>query len=741
MAQREVGEPPAARHIAALAAAPEISRHAVAAAVGLAIAGASAPITVSAIGAAGGLLGPPLIAGALVGLLVLAPSTVGLTAALTGLRSVVAALAAEGGADAELAVLRVFLDTLAFLYALGLAALTATAEQAPAYVPVAALALVAAWAVLLWVILRPAAPRWRRFAAMGLDAALFSAFLHFGGSAVAGWYPLYLLAIFYAGWRFGRGALVMTALGSIAGFAAVVLSTASWRQQPALAAGLLAALGVLPAFAAAVLRALKAAREAAQGAEAEGRSLLLLIADALHRPPAADAAPIDDVLDFAAIEAGRFAAPVESFDLRALVRQRLMPLQARAAERRVALRWRVDPLLPRRLRGRARAFARVLVGLAEQAIESAAAGSVGIVLDAVGSEPRRVLLRLRVEGGDGDAAAGLALRLVRRLVGLLGGKLVLDRPGGQRVRLVVTLPLAIEDATAEPALDLGGRAVLIATEDGRFAEDVAGAASAWNAEVCWVGDADAVLAELDRRGAGERPGQRARERPVVIIDGRGRLLPALGLAGRVAHNGSDAPFILLVADDNQLAAVAELDAGQLDGLIPAPLTAPLLANALAVLPLGSEQPAPPPAGERPGADMVDGRITPIAAHPKFVAETRAAVDAQAIDRLCALAGGPDFVHEVIETFRGDARRIMAGVEQAVAAADTAGFARSLDALRRAARHLGGTRLCELLGSLQGLGADELRGQGAIHIQRLDAEIDGLARLLREHLPASEAARP
>src|SRR5437763_727528 len=81
-------------------------------------------------------------------------------------------------------------------------------------------------------------------------SGLFSAFLHFGGGAVAGWYPLYLLAICYAGFRFGVGALLWTAAGSVLGFAAVVLSSPQWQQQPLLAIGLLLALALLPAVAA-----------------------------------------------------------------------------------------------------------------------------------------------------------------------------------------------------------------------------------------------------------------------------------------------------------------------------------------------------------------------------------------------------------------------------------------------------------------------------------------------------------
>src|SRR5207244_13482534 len=58
------------------------------------------------------------------------------------------------------------------------------------------------------------------------------------------------------------------------------------------------------------------------------------------------ASQINDVLDLAALEAGTFAPPVETFDLRTLVKHTLVPLQADAAEAGIALRWRVDPHPP-----------------------------------------------------------------------------------------------------------------------------------------------------------------------------------------------------------------------------------------------------------------------------------------------------------------------------------------------------------------------------------------------------------
>jgi signal transduction histidine kinase/HPt (histidine-containing phosphotransfer) domain-containing protein len=763
--RRGSGEPPAPP--APVAATSRLGWRRVAAALALSVAGVSAPIAVTVTAATTGALGPPLAMSALAALLVLAPAGVGLATVLSGLRRVAAVLAVRADSEGEQAVLRVLVDAVVFFYALGLAAVSPNAG-APPYLAVAALALIVAWAVLLQVILWPAAPLVRRIGAMALDIVLFSAFLHFGGHAVAGWYPLYLLAILYAGFRFGRGALSGTASLSILGFGAVVLATDAWRQQPVLAAGLIVALAALPGFIAGAMGNIASAREAGAEGEADRRQVLLLIADNLRGPLATIGAAlalggrltpshqpdepaltahaarviatqINDVRDLAALEAGTFAPPVEAFNLRALVTRSLGPLQAIAAEGGVALRWRVDPHLPSRLRGRAQALARILASLAGHSIDATDAGTVRIALDAAGRDARRIRLSLLVEttgANPGPELEPVALLLVRHLVALIGGTFAIEHNPGQRTRLAATLALAIDEGAPEPALDLGERPMLIVSEDEEFASTFAEPLAAWNGDARWVGDADAALAALARR--------EATGRPVMIVDGRRKLLSALSLAHHAARLGDMAPFVLLVADPAQIENLGEVDEGEVDGFIPLPLSEQLLANALHALPLMAERPATlrladPPRGP-PGelAPQRSQQITPIASHPKFVSEAPAALDMRAIDGLRELGGDPAFLGELIETFQIDVEQIMRRLDQAAAAADAAGFARGLAALRRAASSFGAIQLCEILASLQGLTASELRQLGAIHMQRLDAEIERLAAALIEIAAASDA---
>ncbi len=122
-------------------------------------------------------------------------------------------------------------------------------------------------------------------------------------------------------------------------------------------------------------------------------------------------------------------------------------------------------------------------------------------------------------------------------------------------------------------------------------------------------------------------------------------------------------------------------------------------------------------------------------------ETAPALDMRAIDGLRELGGDPDFLGELIQTFQVDAQQIMERLDHAVASGDAAGFAQGLAALRRAASPLGGTQLCELLTSLQGLTASELRQLGGNHVRRLDAELERLAAALTEIAAETEARLP
>src|SRR5690349_10386644 len=202
--------PPAAAELAAVAARlpaapgnPMVDRLARFAVVGLAAAGVLPPIALTAQFDRLGQIGAVPVAIALTGLLILAPALVGLVAALFGLDGVRDSLRVRGDKEHELAVLRIFVGALAVGYGFAMTVVAPGEETSTACTIVAALGLAGAWLLLLLAIVDPMPSPFRQYLAVVFDAALLSAFLHFGAALSAPWYPLYLLATFYAGFRFG----------------------------------------------------------------------------------------------------------------------------------------------------------------------------------------------------------------------------------------------------------------------------------------------------------------------------------------------------------------------------------------------------------------------------------------------------------------------------------------------------------------------------------------------------------
>ena len=387
-------------------------------------------------------------------------------------------------------------------------------------------------------------------------------------------------------------------------------------------------------------------------------------------------------------------------------------------------------------------------------------GTVQLRVKVLSNDNMQVRLALTVECG-GEAAPLLAaamadpftadqageqsavgLALVKRTVELMGGQVAIDtNPAGQ-TRLTLELSFAIDVAAAAPPLQSAGCPVLIVTGDSLFAGNVCEYLGGWDAPVSWIGEAEAALnyiAWLD-------PATRA----VLLVDGGSKPLSVMGFVDRVLAMDGARPFILFIADPAQIAALAELEDGEVDALLPAPLTPQLLVNALHSLPLRVElaetAPPQPKLAEEATLTEVDpapfgDRVTSIAAHPRFAAEPTPIVDPRRIEALRELGGQEGFLGDVIETFRADAQQIMRRLTRAAAVADVAAFAHGLRALGQAAGHVGGIQLCQLTTSLRGLAAAELRDQGNVHLRRIEAEIDRLAAALLHYLDQVEAQRP
>lgn len=177
---------------------------------------------------------------------------------------------------------------------------------------------------------------------------------------------------------------------------------------------------------------------------------------------------IDDILDLSKIEAGRMKVVEHDFEPAALVSGIADLLRADARAKRLALRVKVDPNLPKALRSDSGRLRQILMNLVGNALKFTSAGEV--VISVCGVSPEKLRFEVKDTGigvSEADCArlfepfaqvdnsdrrqyggTGLGLSISKRLVQLLGGEIgVHSRPGeGSTFWFEIPLRLAETDA-------------------------------------------------------------------------------------------------------------------------------------------------------------------------------------------------------------------------------------------------------------------------------------------------------
>lgn len=248
---------------------------------------------------------------------------------------------------------------------------------------------------------------------------------------------------------------------------------------------------------------------------------------------------VNDLLDYARLEAGKLEFDSAPVDLESLVRGVAELLSPRAHDKGLEIAWSVSAEAVDVLADEGR-LRQVLFNLAGNAVKFTEAGGVRIAVERTGgnrARPRLAFLvddtgpgvpkeareRIFEEFGHVDATdasrfggAGLGLAVVRKLAGAMGGTVTVgDRPDGPGARF--RFEAAFDAAPdAERGRPLAGQAVAVVSPDPFVRTAASTQVEASGGRVC--DDADVVLVDHAARQTGSGLAQRpARGRAIVLL--------------------------------------------------------------------------------------------------------------------------------------------------------------------------------------------------------------------------------
>ena len=376
----------------------------------------------------------------------------------------------------------------------------------------------AAWIAL--VSRRPGQVPWRRLVVIIGDLGINTFFMHTLQEKGAFFYPFYLWIIVGNGVRFGARYLLLAMTVGVLYFTPMLIFSPYWRSNWVAGSGLLAGMVILPMFYLSLIKHLHAANERlqheAERAQAAARakteflsnmshelrtpmSGVLGVAQLMRRTPLDETQEryldlmqrsansllriIDDILDFARIDAGKILLERSPFHLETVVEDVVHLLEPRAEEKGLELRLQLPAETPGTFLGDATRIRQILFNLLGNAVKFTDTGHISIAAEHRPLPDGRFQIRLRiVDTGPGIppdkldlifekferaetriaqkiGGSGLGLAISRRLAHMMEGEVTVRSEVGRGTTFVATMILEPGDETRpdERSFEQGGQ--------------------------------------------------------------------------------------------------------------------------------------------------------------------------------------------------------------------------------------------------------------------------------------------
>jgi PAS domain S-box-containing protein len=283
---------------------------------------------------------------------------------------------------------------------------------------------------------------------------------------------------------------------------------------------------------------------------------------------------INDILDFAKVEAGKIELDVSDFLLRDCVGDTMKALAVRAAEKGLELAYVISPNVPDALVGDAGRLRQVLVNLVSNAIKFTARGEVIIRADTEEQSDGAVQLHFSIKDtGIGVSAdklktifkpfeqadasttrryggTGLGLAISTQLVELMGGRIWADSQVGRGTTFHFTARFELSSQPLGRSIPVAPRALLglralIVDDNATNRRILYETLTNWHMRATTADDGIAALTELMRAAGLGQP------YPLVLVDAQMPIMDGFELAARIKRTPelSGATIMMLSSAD------------------------------------------------------------------------------------------------------------------------------------------------------------------------------------------------